>query len=151
VTRSVTLTLHNDPAEISRMLDGFEAFAACNHISPAAAAEIALALDEAVSNVINYAWTDKFRHEFILSLSVDENCFTATLVDDGVAYDPSAQAPVRLANNLDDQAIGGLGVHLVTAVIDRLEYRREDGLNKLKLLKNLANLKAPSGADTGPR
>jgi len=147
----MTLTLHNDPAEISRMLDGFETFVISNNISTASAAEIALALDEVVSNVINYAWTDQFRHEFILSLSISENCFTATLVDDGVAYDPSMRAPVRLSADLNDQTIGGLGIHLANAMVDRLEYRREDGLNKLKLLKNLANLKAPSGTRAGPR
>jgi anti-sigma regulatory factor (Ser/Thr protein kinase) len=151
VTRSVTLTLHNDLAEISRMLDGFEAFAACNHIPTAAVSEIALALDEVVSNVINYAWMDEFRHEFILSLSVDEDCLTATLVDDGMAYDPSMRAPVSLPDDLDDWTVGGLGIYLARTVIDRLEYRREDGFNKLTLFKNLTNLNNPSAAGARPR
>ena len=61
MTRIVTLTLCNAPAEVGRMLDQFEAFAACNQISAAPAAEIALALDEVVFNVVNYAWTDARR------------------------------------------------------------------------------------------
>ena len=151
MTRIVTLILRNDPAETGRMLDQFEAFAACNQFSAAPAAEIALALDEVVSNVINYAWTDAQRHAFSLSFSVEDGGFTARLVDDGVAYDPSKGAPAPVPRELEDWTVGGLGVYLARAVIDKLEYRREDGCNHLTLFKSLPSPENAPAAGARPR
>ena len=151
MTRIVTLTLCNAPAEVGRMLDQFEAFAACNQISAAPAAEIALALDEVVSNVVNYAWTDARRHTFSLSFSIEDRGFTARLVDDGVAYDPSRGAPAPVPGELEDWTVGGLGIYLARAVVDKLEYRREDELNHLTLFKNLPSPEDSPKAGARPR
>jgi anti-sigma regulatory factor (Ser/Thr protein kinase) len=58
---------------------------------------------------------------------------------------------VSLPDDLDDWTVGGLGIYLARTVIDRLEYRREDGFNKLTLFKNLTNLNNPSAAGARPR
>ena len=38
---------------------------------------------------------------------------------------------------IEDAAVGGLGVHLITALTDRQSYHRLDGCNILRLIKLL--------------
>ena len=52
----------------------------------------------------------------------------ATVADPGRA---------ELGAAIDDVAIGGLGLHLITALTDRQSYRRVDGCNILRVTKML--------------
>uniref|UniRef100_UPI0038B2A298 ATP-binding protein n=1 Tax=Jiella pelagia TaxID=2986949 RepID=UPI0038B2A298 len=38
---------------------------------------------------------------------------------------------------LDDRPIGGLGIHIVRAMMDEIDYQRVDGRNLLTLVKRL--------------
>ena len=56
--------------------------------------------------------------------------------DSGRAFDPLTQAQKSaLGVDISDAAVGGLGVHLITALSDRQNYRRADGCNILRVTK----------------
>ena len=66
-----------------------------------------------------------------MKVTVDDRTVTASVEDDGVEFDPR-EAPVPdLDLPIEMRKPGGLGMHLVKATMDSVEYRRQDGRNIL--------------------
>jgi len=55
----------------------------------------------------------------------------ATVSDDGKAFNPLEQSPPDIHAPLEDRKIGGLGIHLLRTLMEKVEYRRDDGRNHL--------------------
>ena len=94
-----------------------------------------LALEEAVVNIVNYS-----EAKFIgMTISCgDTQRLSITLSDDGIAFDPTAQAEVDTAAVIDQRQIGGLGIALLRQIADEVHYRRtDDGQNELSIIKNI--------------
>jgi anti-sigma regulatory factor (Ser/Thr protein kinase) len=131
------IVLKNRPKEKPRLLRAFEAFAA-EHRLPAKARQAAdLALEEHVTNVLNYAYADSALHEIRVRLSCDEHVLHVEIEDDGQAFNPLAVPPVDTSIPLEQRPLGGLGIHLMRQFMDALEYRREGGRNILRMTKRL--------------
>ena len=54
--------------------------------------------------------------------------------DQGVEFNPLKADPPDLALNLEERAVGGLGVFLLKEFADSLSYRREQGWNRLTVV-----------------
>ena len=134
---SLTLTLRNDLAEISRLAAELEAFCEPLNPTPKAAMALQLALEETVTNVINHGYQDGQPHTFTVALSAADSRITAVITDDAPAYDPLARPEVDTSLPLEERPIGGLGVHLVKKLMDRAHYERRDGHNILTLERDL--------------
>jgi anti-sigma regulatory factor (Ser/Thr protein kinase) len=137
VPRSLAVTLVNELAEIRRLGQLVEAFAAENGLSEEAVFYVGLALDEVVMNVIRHGYDDAGRHEIAVQLELHEGVLRAEVRDDGRPFDPLSVPPVDLDRGIDERGIGGLGVHVVRSTMDSVDYRREDGRNVLVLRKRI--------------
>lgn len=94
-----------------------------------------LALEEAVANVILYAFDDTARHEICVDANRANDSFMLVVIDAGRAFNPLAEAPeTDVTLNAEERKIGGLGIHLIRNLADDVIYSRENGLNKLKLI-----------------
>ena len=62
---------------------------------------------------------------------------TVILTDNAIAFDPTASEEVDTTAGLDDRGIGGLGIHIVTSLVDELAYKRVGDINQLTLIKNI--------------
>lgn len=133
-----TFTLANDLAEISRLADGIEAFCAPLDPGPKDLMAVQLAVEEAVTNVINHGYTDGQPHTFTVDLSLEDRRLTTIITDDAAAYDPLARPDVDTSKPLEEREIGGLGVHLVKKLMDSAQYERRDGRNVLTLVRTFA-------------
>ena len=131
------LTLANDLAEVSRMAAAIEAFCEEAALPPAAAHALALALDELATNTIGYGYAEGARGTLALSLAVEPGRATAELRDDARPFDPTRAPEPDLEAELDERAIGGLGIHLVREMMDEIGYERRDGWNVTTLVKRL--------------
>lgn len=98
-----------------------------------------LALEEAVTNVINYAFPPEEEHSFLVSADGEaERTLTLEIQDDGVAFDPLNEAPeVDITLGVEERPIGGLGIFLVKQIMDEVSYERVDGKNILTMKKCL--------------
>ncbi|HEY0835980.1 MAG TPA: ATP-binding protein [Azospirillum sp.] len=136
MTGSLDLRLANDLAEIPRLAETVEGFFDEHGLPPKLAFAFNLALDELLTNVISYAFAPGTTHEIAVRLAVADGQVTAELEDDGPAFDPltDARAPV-LDGDIDDRPIGGLGIHFVKTMMDRVDYERRDGRNRLTMSK----------------
>ncbi len=74
-----------------------------------------------------------------------------TIEDDGVAFDPLAIAPSSLDDDIDQRAMGGLGIHLVRELMDEMRYVRVGSRNRLTLIKRLGGPSGHGVADGDPK
>lgn len=133
------LTLKNQIAEVSK-LEGFvEEICDELGLDMALSFNLNLALEEAVTNVINYAFPITEEHSFTVTAEGEAgNCLTLQITDDGVAFDPLSEAPeVDTTLGIDERPIGGLGIFLVKQIMDEVTYQRSDGKNILTMSKRL--------------
>jgi anti-sigma regulatory factor (Ser/Thr protein kinase) len=82
------------------------------------ARRIVLAVDEACSNIIKYAYEGDHSKTISLNATVEQAKFVIELTDFGKKPDVSRIAPRKL----DDVRPGGLGTHFMAEVFDTIEY-----------------------------
>jgi len=135
--RTLTLRLDNRLEAIPPAAEEIERFCRVHGVPAATIGHLNLALDEAFTNTISYAWPTGGDHQMTVTLMIGSDEIVAEISDDGIAFDPLQVAPPDLDADLDDRPIGGIGVHLVKTLMDSAAYRREDGRNMLVLRKSL--------------
>lgn len=128
---------HGDVASAVERIEGMLVEAGC---APTEAQLFAAAAEEILVNVANHAWPAGEDHVFDawLTLTPSPAGLQAHLVveDDGVPFDPTRQAPVvDIEADLEDRAIGGLGVHMVRRLTDQQHYARIGDRNVMEIIK----------------
>ena len=96
---------------------------------------INLALEEAVSNVMLYAYPGKSGQVLVECDKSDKLVFTIT--DSGVPFDPTQQEDPDVTQSAEERPIGGLGIFLVRQIMDDIRYERKDNKNILTLTKRI--------------
>ncbi|MBO4475903.1 MAG: SpoIIE family protein phosphatase [Bacteroidales bacterium] len=134
--RTHRLTLHNDINQIA-LLPGFVGEAVnASKLDPAQAGSINLALEEAITNVMMYAYPEGTDGIIYLDAAVSGNALHFTITDCGKAFDPTAREEVDVNASVEERPVGGLGIHLVRQIMDRVRYERIGNKNILYLTKN---------------
>ena len=100
---------------------------------------INLALEEAVSNIMLYAYPEGEKGEIHIEARKEDNRITFVITDSGKPFDPTAVAEPDITLSAEDRAIGGLGIHLVKQIMDSVKYEYIDGKNILVMTKWLNN------------
>jgi serine/threonine-protein kinase RsbW len=101
-----------------------------------------IALDEVVTNILNYAYRDGASHDITIRCELEGGRLKTVVEDDGVAYDPLLAPDPDLGSPLDTRRLGGLGVHFVKSLMSDVRYERVGGRNRLTLVQDLQG-KAP--------
>ncbi len=130
--------MQNKSSEVVRMRDFFHAICQENDIDFESFKMLNLAVEEWVANTINYAYPEGVSGEVVLTARVVDGVLTLVIKDQGKPFDPTQHAEVDVDAELDDRPIGGLGIHLVKAIMDSMHYERSDeGFNILTLTKKI--------------
>jgi serine/threonine-protein kinase RsbW len=139
--RHSAIVLVNDRSEIQRLGEIVEHFGEANRLSADDVLRLRLVLDEIVVNIIAHGYQeagDTKRHEIHVRLALDNaNVLTIQVEDDARAYDPRNAPAPKFDLPIEQRRRGGLGVHIVKAIMDTVDYRRENGHNVLTLTKTL--------------
>ena len=123
-------------SEIPRLLDWVGACCGADGIADELRYQIMLALEEAVTNVINHAFAKvPPPHLIRVRLDITAELLIAEVIDNGRIFDPTAAPDPDLTLPLEQRRPGGLGIHLMRNVMDRLQYKHEAGSNTLRLEK----------------
>ena len=131
------ITLHNDVQEIPRLAAFIEEVAEANGINMSLSMNINLAMEEAVVNVMNYAYPTGTQGDIDIQASLAGNELTFTITDSGTPFDPTQTTVPDTSLEAEDRPIGGLGIHLVRQLMDTLEYQYLNGKNILTLKKKI--------------
>ena len=137
---SVLLRLKNDVSELDRLSEAVEEFGHIHQLPPKAIFELNLALDEIITNIISYGYSDEAEHDIQIHFTFDLGQLKVSITDDGVAFDPFTLASPDLDAPAEERAVGGLGFHFVRTVMNKVEYRRDKDCNVLTLYKNITGL-----------
>jgi len=96
-----------------------------------------LAIEEAVVNVMQYAYPKDTKGDVEIRVMADDKWLTFVIVDSGVEFDPTTMGDADTTLSAEERPIGGLGIFLVRQLMDIIEYKRENGKNILTLRKKL--------------
>jgi anti-sigma regulatory factor (Ser/Thr protein kinase) len=124
--------MRNDIQQIPTLAEWVESL----HIPEALNMTMNLALEETVTNVMLYAYPNEKGKVLIEAEKTDEQ-ITFVITDSGVPFDPTAKPDADTSLSAEERPIGGLGIHLVRQIMDKISYRREEGKNILTLIKKL--------------
>ncbi|MBR4302526.1 MAG: ATP-binding protein [Bacteroidaceae bacterium] len=127
----------NDIAEISKLAQFIEEIGEDFSLSPDVVFNLNLVLEEAVVNVINYAYPKEEHQSIYLSAKLLEGSIVFVLTDTGLEFDPTKAPDADITLSADDRPIGGLGIFLIRQIMNEVKYERIDGKNVLTLEKRL--------------
>ena len=132
-----TIVLPNQLTELERVAHEVEAFGEAHGIDAKLIFNVKVALDEILTNVISYGYPEGGEHVITVRLALKAAELVIEVEDDGRPFNPLTVAPPDLEAPPEERPIGGLGLHLVRQMTDRLEYRREQNKNFLVMIKAL--------------
>ena len=138
LTYQRSLTLTNDLKRIPRLNTFVEEACEANGFDMAVTTQINLAMEEAVVNVMNYAYPKDSTGNITIEAKADKSTLSFVISDTGTPFDPTAKPEVDITLSAEDRSIGGLGIHLIRQIMDHINYERVDGHNVLTLIKKLA-------------
>ncbi len=137
-----SLTMTNSIEEVGRLPQFLDSLFEATGCDQSVAFNLNLALEEAVVNVINYAYPKDGRvYSFTLDVVAvregEGTVLTFTLTDKGAPFDPTKAADADTSLSAEDRPIGGLGIFLVRQLMDSVDYQFVDGSNVLTMTKRV--------------
>ena len=145
-TPRMTIRVAASPAGIAAAADGLDRFGARQGLPPDALWPVRLALDEILSNIVLHGAGRWVGRQVEIGFKRTDAAFEVTVTDDGPEFDPLHLPEPDLTSPLQERQPGGLGIHFVRRLMDRVEYQRQEGRNHLFFSRRIA---VPDGGDRG--
>ena len=136
------LVLQNDIHQVSEMNQFIKQITDRLGVESSLAKQLQLAVEEAVVNVMEYAYPLGVTGDIILEISSDGQNLKFVIKDYGGAFDPTMKEKADTTLSAEDRPIGGLGILLVRELMDSINYERlrvgdSEGMNVLTLIKKI--------------
>ena len=132
-----SIVLANEISEISRLAAFIEEIGEEFGLTLDVVFNLNLVLEEAVVNVINYAYPKEDHQWIYLSAKLQDGSIILVLTDTGKEFDPTMAPEADITLSADEREIGGLGIFLIRQIMNEVKYERIDGKNVLTLEKKL--------------
>ena len=127
------LALLRDLTEISRIVQATRAFFASEQLPSSLAYTVDLATEELFVNMIKYNTCS--REPITLELLPHPSGIAVSLTDRSPdPFDPRAAAPADTGASLQERQPGGLGLHLVSSMVDTIDFEYRDGYSKVSFV-----------------
>jgi len=133
----INISLENKISEIVKAVEKFEQFGEEKELSLKIINTVNLALDEILTNTISYGYKDSQKHIIELEIEIGEKEITVTITDDAEAFNPLEKEEPNVSQSVEDKPVGGLGIHLIKNLMDKLEYKRVNEKNIFIMRKKL--------------
>ena len=136
-TGQLKLQISNRLEEIPRLQQAVNAFLQERAAAPTVLFTTNLVLEEIITNIIKYGYTDQEPHTITITLEPAAQCLKIRVADDGREFNPLSAAPPDTSLDLAQRPIGGLGIHLVRHMVNALYYQRQANQNVLEMTIDL--------------
>jgi sigma-B regulation protein RsbU (phosphoserine phosphatase) len=137
MTSKHSLTLPNDIETIPQLNEFIDTVAEEIGLDMSLTMSLNLAIEEAVVNVMEYAYPEGEQGNVDIEVIADERWLTFIISDNGIPFDPTTQKDADTTLSAEERPIGGLGIFLVRQLMDSINYQRKDGKNILTLSKKM--------------
>jgi serine/threonine-protein kinase RsbW len=137
MTDRLVLQLRNRLSEVARIAPSLREFADRHALPTKAILAVNLALEEIMVNTVSYGYADPRDHCIEIEVTFTDGDLVVRVEDDARPYDPTAPPAPDLSRALEERPVGGLGIHLMRALFDAVDYQRREGRNVLMLRKSV--------------
>lgn len=131
------LIIKNEISELSKLAEFIETLGSENDFELALTMNLNIALEEAISNIILYAYPEKMGEFITLTAVNNDGSLIFTISDSGVEFDPTKVDEADVTLTAEERGIGGLGIYLIRQIMDEVVYKRIENKNVLTIKKNL--------------
>ncbi len=132
-----SLVLQNDVRQVKTLNAFVKQVMERLGIEASLAKQIQLAVEEAVVNVMDYAYPVDQTGDIDVQAMSDGQWLKFVITDRGVAFDPTEKQKADTTLSAEDRPVGGMGILLVRELMDSINYERTDGKNVLTLKKKM--------------
>ncbi|MEA4975949.1 MAG: ATP-binding protein [Paludibacter sp.] len=129
------LIIQNDIPELNRVVAFLEGLEEEWQLPLAIITPINLVLEEALSNVIFYAYEKGSTHEIKIDFEHRANQLDITITDTGKPFDPTGKEDPDIELSVEERPIGGLGIFLIRKIMNEVSYERVGQENILRMTK----------------
>jgi anti-sigma regulatory factor (Ser/Thr protein kinase) len=130
---SATLVVTNRIPELRRMSQWLHERCTLAGVSEELFQRLDLCANEALANIMSYAYSDDAVHDIALTLDAAFDHVRLAIRDDGKPFNPLAMPEHTIPASLAEASIGGLGVHLIRRMMTSCTYERLAAHNVLTL------------------
>jgi phosphoserine phosphatase RsbU/P len=131
------LTVPNHLSENSRVKKHFDTFAKDYGIPEKVRLKMNVVFDELLTNIISYAYQDNKEHDIKIKVELSADRLKVSMVDGGIPFNPLGVEKPDTELPLEERKIGGLGIHLVRKMMDKVSYRRRIDKNVITVVEYL--------------
>jgi sigma-B regulation protein RsbU (phosphoserine phosphatase) len=131
------LRVPNRLSEDARVKKHFDTFAEDYGIPEKVRLKINVVFDELLTNIISYAYQDNMEHDIGIKVELSADRLKVSMVDDGIPFNPLGVETPDTELPLEERKIGGLGIHLVRNLVDKVSYRRRIDKNVITVVEYL--------------
>jgi sigma-B regulation protein RsbU (phosphoserine phosphatase) len=132
---ALEIKLKNKVSELDGLSQTLKEFGQRHGLASKVIHDLNLAMEEILTNIISYGYTDNREHEVKVRLSAQLGEVRVEIEDDGQPFNPLEAPEPEITKPLEERKIGGLGIHLVRKLMDSLEYKRQGERNLLTIKK----------------
>ena len=131
------LILENDVHQVPELNKFVKSVTSRLNLDTSLSSQLMLAVEEAVVNVMNYAYPIGSKGEVNITAQGTEDSIKFIITDEGKAFDPTQALEADTTLSAEERPIGGLGILLVQQLMDSINYERINNKNVLTLKKNI--------------
>jgi serine/threonine-protein kinase RsbW len=136
--RRVTYSLKNDTSELDRLRSFLRGALSGSAFSELDQRKIVMAVDEAVSNIIEHSFEEHAKSTIDLELEFSPERLTICIRDTGRSFDPDTVPDPNLEEHVKGRKRRGLGIFLMRRIMDEVHYNFKEGVrNELVLIKGI--------------
>lgn len=132
-----SISIINEIDQIPILQDFIEMVGTDLELNPSLVMKLNLALEEAVSNVILYAYPKVSGKKIIISSTLKGNDLIFTITDTGVPFDPTLSENPDIHLSAEERPIGGLGIFLIKQIMNEVTYSRIHDVNVFTMKKKI--------------
>ena len=133
-----SINLRSEASELTRLEAFAEAFVRDRGLADEERARLLVILEELFTNVVTHGYGGEFEaYSVAVALDWRRGRLTINFVDNGPPFDPLAYSAPDLDAPAEQRPIGGLGIAIVRALVDRARYCRQGHRNHLHLVRRL--------------
>lgn len=131
------LQVKSKTENLAKVRDFIREIGSNERISSEITDKLVLAVDEACTNIMRHAYNHRNDQDIILKVEVKQGKVVVTITDFGEGFDPQTVPDPDMPTYMKQRRVGGLGLHLIRALMDKVEYQTiPNNYNRLVLQKN---------------
>ena len=132
-----TVQITNQRDQVDTVRKFFDDYSKENKLNEKTVHDIQMALDELLTNIVNYGYEDSDEHKIDVRFGINDDAVRVEIIDDSKPYNILEQENPDISLSVEDKPIGGLGIFLIKKLMSNVDYYTKEGKNHLVMTKEL--------------